>query len=125
MVHREALRLKGNEEQPRSNIARHFFDIHFLLQHAEVIEFLNDGKRVQEVLVDIQAVTDRFFAAQGSRETRPSAGFANSPAFDDSSDSWLRLRDSYYSTMQELSFDNELPEWNLICGQVQRHAALL
>lgn len=124
MAHRESLRLQEPDAKPKPNIGRHFFDLYFLLQDEGVLGFLNDRALVDEVLRDIQFVTDRYFSTQGPAETRPSGGFAVSPAFDGSSPS-LQLRDSYYDTMPQLHFGDALPDWAAICESVRDHAVLL
>jgi hypothetical protein len=124
MVHRESLRLQKPDTEPKPNVGRHFFDLYFLLRDEGVLGFLDDRALVEEVLIDIQLVTDRYFSTQGPPETRPSEGFAASPAFDGSSPS-LQLRKSYYDTMPELHFGDDLPDWAAICELVRDHAALL
>jgi hypothetical protein len=123
MAHRESLRLQQDEAKPKPNVGRHFFDVYFLLQDEGVLAFLNDRVMVEEVLRDIQVVTDRYFSTQGPSETRPSEGFASSPAFNGSTS--LQLRQSYYDTMPDLHFLDDLPEWAAICELIGDRAALL
>jgi hypothetical protein len=125
IAHRESLRLLQADDVPKPNVGRHFFDLYFLLQDDAVLAFLNDRYLVQEVLEDIQVITDRYFSTQGPAETRPSEGFAASAAFDGSSPASLQLQRSYYDTMPELNFGDDLPEWTEILELVHRHAALL
>lgn len=126
-VHDLSLQLEGDEAfTPPSQSGRHFYDIYQLLGDDRVLDLLDDRDQVTEVVASIDAVTQQFFGGTAGESTRPSGGFANSPAFEDGSSATERLRNSYESTMPELYFGSSpLPTWDLIRERVTEQSALL
>jgi hypothetical protein len=104
---------------------RHYYDIHQLLGDGQVIEFLNDRERVDQVIAGVQEVTNSEFRKRGEPEiiVRPESGWPSSPAFDESNN---RLADGYSSAMDILSFERgKCPEFADIRARVHEMAELL
>lgn len=126
-IHATALKLSTDDAvRPPARSGRHFYDMFQLLGDDRVLHLLADRVQVKEVIDSIDDITNRYFAGSTGESTRPSEGFASSPAFDLSTSVSERLQQSYEATMPELHYGSEpLPTWDAICERVHAHAALL
>ena len=126
-IHDLSLRLTADDDlRPPARGGRHFYDVFQLLGDDRVLRLLGDRAQVTEVIVSIDEITQKFFGGTEGTSTRPSGGFASSPAFDPTASASARLQESYESTMPELYFGGDpLPAWDAICERVNEHSALL
>lgn len=114
------------EPEPRRRNGRHFYDIHQLLGHPDVMTLLQDREQTRQVIESIDEVTRSHWGGTESQSVRPGGGFASSPAFDPSSPVAAELRAAYEATMPELYFGKDpLPAWEQICARVADCAELL
>jgi len=118
-IHAEAIRLQADPAKTATpRIGRHLYDVSRLLADDEVAAFLVDAATVEAVLEEIEQVSREHFATT-SGERRPEGGFAQSPAFDLSSDVADRLRVAYESDIEDLYYGTAPPpSWEQICRQV-------
>lgn len=102
---------------------RHFYDVHFLLQNAEVRAALEDRDAFQEVVDRAIAISSEHY----DQETRrPGDGFAASAAFDAAGE-FVRLAESEYDVViRGLHFGSKpIPSLGEIHETVAKYASLL
>jgi hypothetical protein len=126
-VHATAQRLAADQSrQPDPRSGRHFYDVLQLLREQRVLDFLSDRDQVTQVIDSIDEITRRYFSGGDEAELRPPGGFADSPAFDVTTNVSQRLRAAYETTMPELYFGtSSLPGWDDICRIVEERRLLI
>ena len=111
---------------PNGRNGRHFYDVHQLLGHPDVLTLLQDRAQTREVVASIDEVTRAHWGGSEDQSVRPDGGFAASPAFDPSSPVATELRADYEGTMPELYFGTDpLPTWEQVCARVADCTELL
>lgn len=126
IIEGEAKRLTNDGGPLKGTIARHFYDIHFLLDTAEAHELLADREEFSRVVTDIRDITRIFFAKDEEAEVRPQEGFGACEAFQHGSEVSESCRIAYEETMGQLLFEGATPPpWNEICDRVAANRHLL
>jgi len=126
IIEGEARRLTREGGPLKGTIARHFYDIHFLLNNTEAQELLSDREEFSRVVADIRDITRKFFTKDGEAEVRPKEGFGGCEAFRHGSEISETCRRAYEETMGALLFEGATPPtWNEICDRVADKSHLL
>jgi hypothetical protein len=97
---------------------RHYYDVYRLLDHAPTRAALADRPKFELILADAEAISGAHYSGWSER---PSAGYAQSPAFDPPPDSdlrsWLQAR---YRDASELLPATASPSWPSFGRVLQR-----
>lgn len=108
--------------------ARHYYDIHQLLNDRRVLALLENRDEARRITASIQEVTNKHFITGPWQETknfqiRPEGGWAASHAFDTGN---TMLSDAYARMMEEFYFGAAPgPDFASVCSRIQEVAKLL
>ena len=103
------------------HVGRHFYDIYKLLDHADVLEFLQDRISFMEVVADCERVSKEQYK---SNYTRPVTGYADGEAFS-APTAADRLRTAHEAAEEMYFGRGRYPSWNDVCDRVAARGQLL
>lgn len=113
-----------NQHNQSTKIGRHYHDIHRLLEHDDVKQWLQDRDAFLSAVASHERVNREYF--KNEVPPRPKDGYANSDAFRPDFVGYHQLAELYTREMSELFLGpGDLPPWKDVIDTIQGASALL